>query len=89
MRVCRKVRLHVHVEPTVMERLRRVSAQRGVSTGDLLREGVDRVLELAETQDRCIEKARRSVPVTDPETDAPDGAVVDGYERSGDTWNKL
>jgi integrase len=25
-------------------------------------------------------------PVTDPELDAPDGAVVDGYERVGDQW---
>jgi hypothetical protein len=28
----------------------------------------------------------QSFPVTDPEIDAPDGAVVDGYERSGDRW---
>lgn len=25
-------------------------------------------------------------PVTDPEIDAPDGAVVDGYRRVGDQW---
>lgn len=30
----------------------------------------------------------RSFPVTDPDLDAPDGAVVDGYERVGDTWYK-
>jgi len=24
--------------------------------------------------------------VTDPDLDAPDGAVVDGFRRSGDTW---
>lgn len=29
---------------------------------------------------------RRSLPVTDPELDAPDGAFVDGYERRGDRW---
>jgi site-specific recombinase XerD len=28
----------------------------------------------------------RSFPVTDPELDAPDGAVVDGYERHRDRW---
>jgi len=27
-------------------------------------------------------------PVTDPNLDAPDGAIVDGYERVGDTWYK-
>lgn len=30
---------------------------------------------------------RRAFPVTDPDLDAPDGAVVDGYERVGDTWH--
>ena len=30
----------------------------------------------------------RSFPVTDPDLDAPDGAVVDGYERVGDRWVK-
>ena len=29
-----------------------------------------------------------SFPVTDPYDDAPDGAVVDGYERHGSTWEK-
>lgn len=28
-------------------------------------------------------------PVTDPDIDAPDGAVVDGYERQGDTWVRI
>lgn len=28
----------------------------------------------------------RSFPVTDDALDAPDGAVVDGYERRGDRW---
>lgn len=28
----------------------------------------------------------RSFPVTDDELDAPDGAVVDGYERVGNRW---
>lgn len=31
----------------------------------------------------------RSFPVTDPELDAPDGAVVGGFERSGDRWNPI
>lgn len=34
-------------------------------------------------------KTPRTLPVTDPELDAPDGAVVDGYERSGDRWTAL
>jgi hypothetical protein len=29
---------------------------------------------------------RDPIPVTDPDLDAPDGAVVDGFRRSGDTW---
>lgn len=33
--------------------------------------------------------AHRAFPVTDPELDAPDGAIVDGYERSGDRWEAL
>lgn len=32
---------------------------------------------------------RKPFPVTDPELDAPDGAVVDGFERVGDTWQPL
>lgn len=28
-------------------------------------------------------------PVTDPNEDAPDGAVVDGHERHGDSWEPL
>lgn len=31
----------------------------------------------------------RSFPVTDGAIDAPDGAVVDGYERCGDRWERL
>lgn len=31
----------------------------------------------------------QSLPVTDPELDAPDGATVDGYERHGRTWEKV
>ena len=27
--------------------------------------------------------------VTDPNLDAPDGAIVDGYERVGDRWKKV
>lgn len=30
----------------------------------------------------------RFLPVTDPELDAPDGAVVDGMERVGDQWRR-
>ena len=30
-----------------------------------------------------------SFPVTDDELDAPDGAVVDGYERQGDRWVRI
>jgi hypothetical protein len=29
------------------------------------------------------------IPVTDPDLDAPDGAVVDGWKRSGDRWYRL
>lgn len=29
-----------------------------------------------------------TIPVTDPEQDAPDGATVDGYTRQRDTWVK-
>jgi hypothetical protein len=32
------------------------------------------------------ERRPRQKPVTDPFVDAPDGAVVDGYERQGDQW---
>lgn len=32
---------------------------------------------------------QRAFPVTDPELDAPDGAVVDGFVRSGDQWQPL
>ena len=28
-------------------------------------------------------------PVTDPDLDAPDGAVVDGFERVGDRWEPV
>lgn len=31
-------------------------------------------------------KRPRRFPVTDPDDDAPDGAVVDGYERVDDEW---
>lgn len=31
----------------------------------------------------------RRFPVTDDALDAPDGAIVDGYQRSGDEWVKL
>lgn len=31
-------------------------------------------------------KKRKTFDVTDPDFDAPDGAVVDGYERVGDRW---
>lgn len=27
--------------------------------------------------------------VTDPHLDAPDGAIVDGYERHGDRWVRI
>lgn len=30
----------------------------------------------------------RSIPVTDPDHDAPDGATVDGWTRVGDAWWK-
>lgn len=33
-------------------------------------------------------QAPSSFPVTDPKIDAPDGAVVDGYERQGNRWVK-
>lgn len=35
------------------------------------------------------ERLPRSFPVTDANLDAPDGAVVDGYERVGDRWEKV
>ena len=31
----------------------------------------------------------RRKPVTDPHLDAPDGAIVDGYERVGDQWEPV
>jgi len=34
-------------------------------------------------------KTPRSFHATDPELDAPDGAVVDGFARSGDRWEAL
>jgi hypothetical protein len=34
-------------------------------------------------------KARASFPVTDPLEDAPDGAVVDGFERVGEVWHPV
>lgn len=30
-----------------------------------------------------------SFPVTDPNLDAPDSSIVDGYERHGSTWEKI
>lgn len=38
------------------------------------------------------EEAKRKAhgfEVTDPEHDAPDGAIVDGFERSGDRWRPV
>lgn len=35
------------------------------------------------------EKRQRHFPVTDPHLDAPDGAIVDGWQRVGDTWEPL
>jgi hypothetical protein len=32
---------------------------------------------------------RNSLPVTDVNLDAPDGAIVDGWKRTGDRWNRL
>lgn len=32
---------------------------------------------------------RRSFPVTHSSEDAPDGAVVNGYERHGDSWEPI
>lgn len=32
---------------------------------------------------------RHIIPVTDPLADAPDGAVLDGYERQGDQWIRI
>lgn len=32
---------------------------------------------------------RKRFDVTDPDLDAPDGAVVDGYERRGGTWEPI
>lgn len=32
---------------------------------------------------------QHSFPVTDDRLDAPDGAVVDGYERVGDDWERV
>lgn len=37
--------------------------------------------------DLALHAKRKSFPVTDPELDAPDGAVVDGFERVGDRWH--
>lgn len=35
------------------------------------------------------EKQPSSFSVTDPDLDAPDGAIVDGYERHGSTWERI
>jgi hypothetical protein len=35
------------------------------------------------------ERAARIKPVTDPDLDAPDGSVVDGWRRSGDAWVRI
>ena len=32
---------------------------------------------------------RQSFRVTDPELDAPDGAIVDGYQRHADSWEPM
>ena len=37
----------------------------------------------------CANDKPQSFPVTDSDMDAPDGAVVEGYERHGSTWEKL
>lgn len=37
----------------------------------------------------CENERPRMRPVTDADLDAPDGAVVDGYRRSGDQWVRL
>ncbi len=47
-------------------------------------------------EDADVAKARlilgdpkKAFPVTDPDLDAPDGAVVDGFERVGDRWEPV
>lgn len=37
----------------------------------------------------CSEHCPDSFPVTHDHLDAPDGAIVDGYERCGDIWKRL
>lgn len=34
-------------------------------------------------------RKRKGFPVTDPHLDAPDGAIVNGYERHGDRWEPV
>lgn len=46
----------------------------------------EEIIEVLATQP---EERPRTKPVTDPLLDAPDGAIVDGYERVGDTWRLL
>lgn len=46
---------------------------------------VREALELLETPVR----QRDWFPVTDPELDAPDGAIVDGYQRVGSIWKRI
>lgn len=36
-----------------------------------------------------VKRATQGFPVTDPDLDAPDGAIVDGFERSGDRWRPV
>lgn len=36
-----------------------------------------------------VAKEVNSFPVTDPDEDAPDGAVVDGWKRVGSEWVRL
>lgn len=47
----------------------------------------ERRIQIKDKAQRKME--RRSFPVTDPDLDAPDGAVVDGFERHGDTWEEV
>ncbi len=45
--------------------------------------------QTAEIREEIELALRDSFPVTDDLLDAPDGAVVDGYERVGDSWERI
>ncbi len=54
----RMVQHNVYVDPDTYEKLRKLSAATRVSIGEYIRQGVQAVLDVAETQMDTVEKAR-------------------------------